>query len=351
MKRFLCALGALLLLGGCAARETPARVQFFAMDTVMTVTVYDRDGAKAEEAARAVQTELNRLERLWSRTREDSEISRLNARAGDGTWVDLSPETAWLLDAALEVMEQSGGAFDPLLAPVMDAWGFTGERYRVPDRAELDGLLELTKDPPALSWDADYENAAAALPLEGQKLDLGGGAKGLATALAARTAGAYEVDGFLLDLGGNLYTQGRKPDGADWRVGVKDPRDTGALLCTFLLEGRTCSTSGGYERFFEENGRTYHHIIDPSTGRPADSDLLSVTVVGDPVWADAWSTALFVLGSERALELWRGAAGSLGEADLILATREGRVYVTQGLEEGFDFRGEENGYVYEIVSR
>lgn len=350
MKKVLCALGALFLLCGCAARETPVEVQFFAMDTVMKVTVYDRDGAKAEEAARAVQAELNRLERLWSRTREDSEISRINSHAGDGTRVDISPETAQLLDTALEVMEQSGGAFDPMLAPVMDAWGFTGDSHRVPGRAELDRLLELTKEHPELTWDAGYENAAASLPLAGQKLDLGGVAKGLATALAARTAGAYEVDGFLLDLGGNLYTQGEKPDGTDWRVGVKDPKNTGELLCTFLLEERTCSTSGGYERYFEDGGKTYHHIIDPADGEPADSDLLSVTVVGDPAWADAWSTAFFVLGSEQALELWRSAAGPVGEADLILVTREGQVYVTQGLEEGFDFRGEENGYTYEIVS-
>lgn len=346
MKKILCALCALLLLCGCAAREKPAEVQFFAMDTVMTVTVY---GKQAEQAARAVQAEVNRLDQLWSRTRPDSDISQINDHAGDGTQVAISPDTAELLTTALAVMEESGGAFNPMLAPVMDAWGFTKEEHRVPTQSELAGLLQLTQDPPTVV--CEEENASACLPLEGQKLDLGGIAKGLATAIASRAAKPYEIDGLLLDLGGNLHTQGKKPGGDPWRVGVKDPQNTQEILCTFLLDERTCATSGGYERYFEAGGRTYHHIIDPSTGYPVDSDLLSVTVVGDPAWADAWSTAFFVLGSERALELWRGAAGTVGTADLILVTQEGRVYVTQGLEEGFDFRGEENGYTYEIVSR
>lgn len=348
MKKILCALGALLLLCGCGAQEKPAEVQFFAMDTVMTVTVY---GKQAEQAARAVQAELNRLDRLWSRTRPDSDISKINDCAGDGTQVAVSPDTAELLTTALEIMGESGGAFNPMLAPVMDAWGFTKQEHRVPTQKELDGLLALTRDPPDVTCGKGFENATVCLPLEGQKLDLGGIAKGLATAIASRTAESYEIDGLLLDLGGNLHTQGSKPGGAPWRVGVKDPQNTQEILCTFLLDGRTCATSGGYERYFEADGRTYHHIIDPSTGYPADGDLLSVTVVGDPAWADAWSTAFFVLGSEQALELWRGAAGPVGEADLILVTREGHVYATQGLEEGFDFRGEENGYTYEIVSR
>lgn len=348
MKKILCALCAFLLLSGCAARKNAAEVQFFAMDTVMTVTVY---GKQAEEAARAVQAEINRLDRLWSRTRADSDVSRINDHAGDGSQVAISPDTAELLTAALEIMEESGGAFNPMLAPVMDAWGFTKEERRVPGRDELDELLKLTQDPPQVVCGKQFENASACLPLEGQKLDLGGIAKGLATAIGARAAQSYEVDGLLLDLGGNLYTQGRKPDGSDWRVGVKDPQNTGKLLCTFLLDGRTCATSGGYERYFEENGVTYHHIIDPTDGYPADRDLLSVTVVGDPALADAWSTAFFVLGSERALELWRGADSPVGEADLILVTGEDHVYVTEGLEKGFDFRGEENGYTYEIVSR
>lgn len=348
MKRILsltCLLGALLC--GCGGSKQPAQVQFFAMDTVMTVTVYGRQG---EEAARAVQEKVNELDRLWSRTKEDSDISRLNARAGDGTAVSIAPETAELLRRAAALSEESGGAFDPLLAPVMDAWGFTKSEYRVPEPEELAELLELTVPGPTVEGD-EAEGFSALLSRKGQKLDLGGIAKGMATACCVEAVEDCDIDGLLLDLGGNLHTLGSKPDGSDWKVGVKDPGDTGALLCAFVMNGRTCSTSGGYERYFEEDGVRYHHIIDPSTGYPADSDLLSVTVVGPSVMADAYSTALFVLGSEKALELWRAGEGQLGEADLILVREDGRVWITEGLENGLDFRGEENGYTYEIVYR
>lgn len=348
MKRILPILFALFLFAGCATEKGPAKVQFFAMDTVMTVTVY---GEEAEEAARAVQAKINELDGLWSRTNESSDISAINAHAGDGIQVAISPETAELLDTALKIMEESGGVFDPLLAPVMDAWGFTKEEHRVPDQEELDALLELTKDIPLLTYEEGYQNAAASLPVEGQKLDLGGIAKGSATAVGSAIAETYEIDGFLLDLGGNLHTWGEKPDGSDWKVAVKDPRSPQEILCAFGLNGRTCATSGGYERYFEEDGEIYHHIIDPSTGYPAESGLISVTVIGSSAWADAYSTAFFVMGAERALEFWRDSSGLVGAADLILVTEEGHVYITEGLEESLDFRGEENGYTYEIVYR
>ena len=110
-------------------------------------------------------------------------------------------------------------------------------------------------------------------------------------------------------------------------------------------------TSGDYQRSYTVNGKAYHHIIDPATGYPAESDLLSVTVVGEGVLADAFSTAFFVMGAERTLEFWKQDQGVVGSADLILVTEMGHVYITEGLEEGLDFLGEENGYTYEIVYR
>lgn len=349
MKRMiplLCLLG--LLLSGCEEASGPVQVQFFAMDTVMTVTVY---GKEAEKAARAVQAKVNDLDKLWSRTDENSEISALNAHAGEGTWVTLSPETAELLARALEMKKESGGSFDPLLAPVMDAWGFTREEHRVPGEEELSALLSLTGPDPELTYDEGFENAKARLSVEGQELDLGGIAKGMATHYAARAAREYDIDGLLLDLGGNLHTWGKKPDGSDWKVGVKDPNNTETLLCAFVMNDRTCSTSGGYERYFEQDGVTYHHIIDPADGYPAESGLISVTVIGDSVWADACSTAFFVLGADKALDIWRAGEGLAGEADLILVTEDGHVYITDGLKDGLDLLGEENGYTYEIVYR
>lgn len=348
MKRALPFLLLLSLLSGCAPE--PVSQSFFAMDTVMSVTLYDGGDTDALVAA---QQEVNRLDQLWSRTRPESDVSRLNAAAGSGTPVEVDPDTAALLEQADRAARESGMAFDPVMAPVMDAWGFgaTGSEstavHRVPSQAELDALLPLTRDLPRV------EGTAVSLPLAGQAVDLGGIAKGAAAGHVLEVLTGHGVGSAIIDLGGNITALGEKPDGSPFRVMVKDPRDSEGGICVLsLADGATCSTSGGYERYFEEDGRVYHHIIDPSTGYPAQSGLLSVTVVSqDPYWADAWSTALFVLGAEEALDLWREGPETVQAMELILVEESGRVLVTEGLEEDLEFLGEEAGYTCEIVRR
>lgn len=348
MKKVFPFLLILCLLSACG-KEKKAQVQFYTMDTVMTVTVY---GEEAEEAARAVQQELVRLDKLWSRTDSQSEVSRINDRAGDGTEVTISPDTAGLLRRALRIMEDSAGTFNPMMAPVMDAWGFSKEEYRVPDGDELAELLPLTMQAPVVVWDDELEQGYARLPTEGQRLDLGGIAKGEAAAAAELTAWKYDIEGGVLDLGGNISVFGSKPDNTAWKVAVKDPQNTQEYLCVLTMKERTCSTSGGYERYFEQDGQTYHHIIDPATGYPADSGLRCVTVVSkNAAWADGYSTAFFVMGAERALEFWKTEEEICGEMDLILVTEEDHVYVTEGLKDGFEAQGKERGYTYEFVQR
>lgn len=346
MKRFLLGLCILLLLAGCSLTpSTPsAQVQFFAMDTLMSATLY---GSHSEDAATLLQQEVNRLDRLWSRTREESEIFLLNSHAGDGLSLPLSPETVGLLTAAQEATTASEGAFNPLMAPLMDAWNFTGESPRIPTDAELASLLPLTQTPTVL----DMTKLEGYLPLVGQALDLGGIAKGQAAQqVTTSLLAAYpDLTGGLLALGGNITTFGEKPDGTPWTVAVKDPENPEGFLCTFPLLG-SCATSGGYERYFEAGGKRYHHILDPDSGYPADSGLLSVTVVAEPTLTDAYSTALFVLGADQALNFWKThpAAAAM---ELILVAEDRHIYVTQGLADGFDFLGEESGYTYEFVSR
>ena len=175
-------------------------------------------------------------------------------------------------------------------------------------------------------------------------------AKGCDLDTSVERAKAY-ISGCLsamLDLGGNVTVIGAKEDGSPWRVAVKDPRDTGSYLCVLALTDVTLSTSGGYERYFEEDGVRYHHIIDPETGYPADSGLLSVTVVSaDHLLADALSTALFVAGPEEALDFWR----SRDDFELVLCTGQGELLVTEGLEDVFTFAGADRGYTYEIARR
>lgn len=350
MRRMLPLLCAAALLAGCAAQSEPTIQTFFAMDTTMSVTAYAADPTDALVAA---QQAVNRLDALWSRTRPDSDIARLNAAAGAGA-VAVDGDTAALLTTANAVAEESGLAFDPVLCPVMDAWGFgsteseTTAVHRVPSQAELDTLLPLTRDLPVV------EAAAAALPLPGQAVDLGAIAKGAAASYVVDALTQNGVENAIIALGGNITALGTRPDGDPFRVYVRDPRGEGEdYLCLIALpDGLTCSTSGGYERYFVADGVTYHHIIDPADGYPAQSGLLSVTVVADdPALADAWSTALFVLGPDEALRRWKSGEGTVAGMDLILVTDTGHVYVTQGLENGLETLGEEAGYTYEIVRR
>ena len=347
MKRRLSVLSALLilLLCGCTPSQTePASASdtFFAMDTVMSITAYGDTDAQSVQDAR---TEIQRLEKLLSRTDADSQVSQINLHAGDGTWVSIDADLAGLLARAQSITELLPGSFDITIAPVMDAWGFTKEEQHVPTQQALDTAMALV-DSQLLCVDTD--TSSARLEASGMEIDLGAIAKGFAAGQAQQAICAAGTESAMLDLGGNVTVIGSKPDGSAWRVAVKDPQDTSNYLCVLTLEDVTASTSGGYERYFDENGVRYHHIIDPKTGYPADSGLLSVTVVSaDPVLADALSTALFIEGTDAALDFWR----SRDDFELVLCQSDGTVLVTEGLEQGLQTREDAHGYTYEIARR
>lgn len=342
MKRLISFLLAPLffLLPGCGAQE--AEEQFFSMDTVMSIHTY---GSGAAEAAASARREIEALDAQLSRTKADSLISQLNAHAGDGTDVAMDADTARLLAFSKSVSQLLPGDFDITIAPVMDAWGFTGEDRHVPDSETLSAAMALVGSEGL--W-VDEAAGTARLERAGMAVDLGAVAKGYAAAKAEEALREAGVTSALLDLGRNITAIGPKTDGTAWRVGVADPENDSQYLCILSLEDQTASTSGDYERYFEENGVRYHHIIDPETGYPADSGLKSVTVISDDhLLADALSTALFVAGPEEALEFWR----SREDFELVLCTEENQLLVTEGLEAGFTFTGEELGYDCQIIRR
>ena len=254
MKRsfmFICA--AALLLTGCGASADEASAQLFAMDTVMQLDAY---GHQVKQAVSDAEETIQALEARLSRTREDSLVSVLNQ---NGAAQDLSAAEQALLSEALTFRDATGGAFDITIAPVMDAWGFTGASYRVPAQDELDALLEnVNSDEIRLSGSSVTLGA-------GQAIDLGGIAKGYTSDCVEAVFRENKIESGKISLGGNVFVLGGKPDGADWRVGIRDPQDENALAAVLTLRDAYAITSGGYERYFTENGNTYHHIIDPST--------------------------------------------------------------------------------------
>lgn len=318
------------LLAGCGAK---AEIQFFAMDTSMALTL---TAPRAKEVLSASEEELLRLEALLSRTEKASAVSALNR----GETME-NEELTMLLRQSAQYAVATNGAFDITVAPVVSAWGFTEDAYRVPSAQELAELLLHTG-----SEQLDLSSSAVTLP-EGFSIDLGGIAKGYASDRIAALWNEMDVESGCAALGGNVYVRGYKEDGSLWRIAVRDPRNTAGAIGVLSLNDAFAVTSGGYERRFTENGVTYHHIIDPTTGYPANSGLLSVTVISHEsgTLCDAYSTALFVLGEEQALQLWREANGAF---ELILVTEDGRVLITEPLADAFE-QTEGSAYRYETV--
>lgn len=327
MDRVRCSIAALVLalalalpLTGCTSRQGG----LFAMDTYMTFTAY---GLRAEAALEACARRVTELEKLLSVTDVESEIYAVN-HAG-GQWIEVSEETCAILERALALCAETGGALDITAYPTVAAWGFTTGEYRVPDGAELE---ELKQKIDYTAVELDRSNHRIRLP-EGMELDLGAVAKGYAGERMALTLEEYGIKSAVLSLGGSVQTLGEKPDGSPWRVGVQAPGGgAGASLAVVETAGMAVVTSGGYERFFEENAQIYWHIMDPDTAAPARSGLLSATVVGaDGAACDALSTALFVMGADRAAQFWRERGGF--EYALILD--DGSIQISQGLEGSF----------------
>jgi len=360
-RRLSCLLPACvlipLLLSGCAPQKAERTI--FAMDTVMDLTVY---GKNAEEDVAAVAERINELEKLLSVTREGSEVWALSHAGGER--VRISPETNALLRAARAVGDATGGALDVTLYPVVKAWGFTTGDYQVPDDGTIEELLERV-DYRAIRVEPDETGPADAVLPAGMELDFGALAKGYAGELCAGMLRGAGAESALLQLGGNIQTVGCKPDGSPWTVEVQDPAgESGQALGAVELTDQAAVTSGGYQRYFEEDGARYWHILDPKTGAPARSGLTSVTVIGDSgTLCDALSTACFVLGRDAALELWRtyGETGlwptyeTMGMADgggfdLILVGEDGTVTVTGGLRDSFRLY-EDRGYALDMVER
>ncbi len=325
----------LLLLTGCSASE-PCRRELMAMDTFMTLSVYAQSPAAGEALLEEAAGEIRRLEGLLSVTDPGSEIYQVN----HGGAVSLSEPVRELLEKALELCRETGGALDVTVYPAVRAWGFTTGEYRVPEEAELSALVE-NVGYGRVSLDGDR----LVLP-EGVELDLGSVGKGWTgdrlTALF-REAG---VSSAIMELGGNVQALGTKPDGAPWRVAVQAPG--GGYAGVLEIADKAVVTSGGYQRYFEQDGETYIHIIDPATGRPARTGLASVTIVADSgLQGDGLSTALFVMGREKAEEFWRRNP----DFDFILLGEDGTAAITEGLEECFSLYGGWEGRPLEIIRK
>lgn len=298
----------------------------FLMGTIVEIRVFGSQRA-LDAAFRRIQD----IDATMGRTGLDSEVYRINQAAGK-EWVPVSQDTFQVVETAVEYAKLTAGLFDPSIAPLVDLWGIGTAKARIPSLEEIKiaqslidyGDIELDPTGPAIR-----------LQHEAMALDLGGIAKGYGADAAVEVLKRSGISSAFLSLGGNVYVIGSKPDGSPWRIGIQDPDSPRGTHITVLeVKDTSVVTSGPYERYFIKDGIRYHHILDPTTGFPADSGLVSVTIVTpSSLIADALSTGVFVLGLEKGLDLLE----SLEDVEGILVTNDREVYATSGL------RGRLNG--------
>ncbi len=300
-----CAAG-LSALVGCRGTERPTETirSFFGstMGTQYTIRVVDRGlGVDWPQLQQQIDSRLESINGRMSTYLPDSEISRFNRYEGND-WFAVSPELVQVIASGLEVSRLSRGAFDMTVGPLVNLWGFgpTGRPNAVPTAEAIAECrsrvgydrLEVREEPPALRKHRDD-----------LYVDLSAIAKGFAVDEVAQLLEQHGVRSYMVEIGGEVRTRGRKPDGSSWRIGIERPVTTAREIeCVVELDDCSLATSGDYRNFFEHGGRRYSHEIDPRTGRPVEHGLVSVSVLAhDCMAADAWATALIVLGPEAAL--------------------------------------------------
>ena len=340
MKRFFvcCLVMALLMTTGCGNVNN---IQIFstvdtAMGTVISQTIYTE--GQYNTGLEVLQTIRDLENDLLSRRIESSEVYRVN-HGPQGEEVVLSEELAVILEQSLALWEKSEGAFDVTLGPLIEVWdidsraaGENVEEFTVPTAETLREAKErcgsehitLTRE----------ENEVTLSLQDNVTIDLGAVGKGVALdavhdLLLRRT----DVTAAVISAGGSILTYGRKPDGSAWKVGIVDPEDTSSTKGILTIKGTMCvSTSGDYERFVEIDGKRYHHILDPKTGYPAEGDVRSVTILSENGFeSDALSTACFVLGVEKGLNLL-----SEYDAEGLFILRDGSVKMTEGMKKYYE---------------
>lgn len=332
---------AMLMTSGCGlskiGKQTEASEEIFAMDTVMKIVCY---GDRAQEAMDASVEEIRRLDDMLSVGNEDSEISLINKNKSG----IVSEETAEMINTSIEVFETSDRAFDITIYPMMQLWGFTSGDFKVPEKEEIDETLKKVDSSLIVEEPENQEGVEVSIG-QGQGLDLGGIAKGFTSNRLMEIFEEYDLTSGYVWLGGNVQCYKTKTDGSLWNCGIKDPHDpdnTDVFLGKIEVEDKAVITSGAYERYYtdEKTGKTYHHILDPKTGYPADAGIISATIVSDDgTLADALSTACYVMGLDKSIEYWKKYGDKF---DMILMTDDDKVYVTEPIADNFSSEYEVN---------
>ncbi|HEY9059865.1 MAG TPA: FAD:protein FMN transferase [Pseudobacteroides sp.] len=288
-------------------------------------------------------TRVLAIDDLMSAYKGGSDVSRINSNSGKG-FINIHPDTMKVLSRSLDFSRISYGAFDITIRPLVELWGIGKKSGFIPSDEEINKIRMLVNYKNVL---LDQNNCRVSLELPGQAIDLGGIAKGFAADEVKRILLENHIKSALINLGGNIITIGNRPDGIPWQIGIQNPvKATGTHIGILNSSCKTIVTSGSNERFFVKDGVRYHHILDPHTGKPANTKFLSVTAVsGCSMDADALTTAVFILGKDFAYEneggytgkRWLNLAKKL-DAEVIIISSDAEIIITDGLKDNFKVR-------------
>ncbi len=313
----------LALLFSCSSGQSVYQKSEPLMDTLVTVTVVSNS---ADRAGRAIESAFSTIGKFGDRINffsPSSELSEINRNAGIRP-VKVSPDTLDIIEKAVYVSEKSGGAFDATIGPEISLWNFP-KRIKPTDEQIRKNLSLVNYRNIVI----DRKKSTVFLRKKGMLLDLGGIAKGYAADLAVADLRRNGITAGIVANAGDIRVFGRKPDGNPWNVGIENPRhkgDADEIIAKLKLADRAISTSGDYQRYFILDGKRYHHLLDPATGRPAYGCRSVSVITGRGVFTDAFSTAVFVLGPEKGMKLVR----ELG-MDAVIVKSDGTILTTPGL--------------------
>jgi thiamine biosynthesis lipoprotein len=293
-------------LAGCQETPSESGISGEAQGTTYHIKlVLDATQATLTDVQSQVTSMLDDIDAKLSNYREDSEISRINQQE-TSDWISVSPEIAELLSIAHTVYERSNGCYDLTVKPIFDLWGFSRHEGRVPTQDEIDAVLAHVGMP---LLELDTANLRLRKKDPKLKIDLSSIAQGYGVGLVARKIESLGVHDYLVEIGGEMIVKGRKKSWPyHWQVAIEKPnpftREVQKVVEVREVQGTAIMTAGTYRNFFEDQGRSYSHIINPKTGRPVTHHLVSVTVMhDDPTWADAWDTALLCVGEQEAARI------------------------------------------------
>lgn len=309
----------MVLFTSCQVMSSTKSIDFFAMDTVISLKI---SGKQADTALTQTKKEIKRLEGIFSNTIEHSDISMINQNF-QADFETIHPETKEILQLSNHLSEETNGCFDITLGNFVKLWGFTEETKRVPSPIELQQAQQHVGNA--------HLKLADGILLEQQiQLDLGAIAKGYITDQVVNLLQQYDIDSAILSIGGNVSVIGNQQQ--PFQVGIANPMQPNTLIGSISVSNCAIVTSGDYQRYFEQDGIRYHHILDPKTGYPANQGLSSVTVICESAaLADAYATALFVMGLDTGIQFVENHP----EIEAIFVTKEGQVKCSTGIDSQF----------------